>query len=138
MRLIWISLPLLALAACATTAQSSQSRADTAQKEAARLTKLLSGFTPGKPQSCVTSRDLRGPEAFGETSLIFRAGRNVIYRNETRGSCRGIARGEVLITQQYSSELCAGDIARTADLRTGFQSGSCVLGDFVPYRRTSK
>ena len=64
------------------------------------------------------------------------AGRNLIYRNDTIGSCRGVGRGEALIIRQTSSQMCAGDIARTADLVAGFETGSCALGPFIPYRRT--
>ena len=106
-----------------------------ATSESTWLAATLAGYTPGKPVNCVENRDLTGPEAYGETTLLFRTGRKLIWRTETSGSCDAIKRGDALITHQYSSRLCQGDIARTADLRAGFQTGSCVIGEFVPYRK---
>lgn len=134
MRVLSFVIPLILLTGCAVSAPSEQ-RLQVQARDAARLDEALAGFTPGKPVSCLPNRDVRGPEAYGDSTLLFRVGRNLIYRSETRGSCRGVARGDALITRQYSSRLCSGDIARTADLQGGFESGSCALGEFVPYRR---
>ena len=125
---------LIAISGCAPMA-SSPARLQVQAREASRVDAALAGFTPGKPISCLPNRDVRGPEAYGDTTLLFRINRNLIYRTETKGTCRGIARGDALITRQFSSQLCSGDIAYSADLRTGFQSGSCALGDFTPYTR---
>jgi hypothetical protein len=103
--------------------------------EAKRLDEELAGFTPGKAKSCLSVRDVAGPESFGENTLIFRVGRNLLYRNDTRGSCGRIGHGDALVTQVWGSQLCKGDIARSADLTAGYQTGSCSLGDFVPYRK---
>lgn len=127
-----LALPLLA--SCANTPPSqSQLRAEA--RDAAKLEETLAGFTPGKPVNCVENRDLRGPEAYGENTLLFRTSRKLIWRTETSGSCNDVKRGDALITHQYTSRLCKGDIARTANLQAGFQSGSCVIGAFVPYRK---
>ncbi len=134
MRGLILALPLLAGAGCASL-DNSPARLQLQAREASRLKDALAGFTAGKPVSCLPNRDIRGPEAYGETTLLFRVNRNLIYRTETRGTCRGIARGDALITKQFSSQLCAGDIAYSADLRTGFQSGTCALGEFIPYTR---
>jgi len=134
-----IALPLLApalllAAGCADT-PPTQSQLRAQARDAAKLEETLAGFTAGKPDNCVENRDLQGPEAYGENTLLFRTSRKLIWRTETSGSCDDIKRGDALITHQYSSRLCQGDIARTADLRAGFQTGSCVIGEFVPYRK---
>jgi hypothetical protein len=132
---IFIPLTLCAmLAGCAAGAPSPYALKQQAN-EAKRLEDELAGFTPGKPKSCLSIRDIGGPESFGENTLIFRVGRNLLYRNETRGSCGRVGHGDALITQVWGSQLCKGDIARSADLTAGFQSGACSLGDFVPYRK---
>lgn len=135
MRQMLIALPALALVAgCAATPPSpAQLRAQA--RDAAQLDEALAGFTPGKPVNCVENRDLRGPEAYGDTTLLFRASRKLIWRTETRGSCNDVKRGDALITRQYTSRLCKGDVARTADLHSGFQTGTCIIGEFVPYRK---
>ena len=134
MRRLILPVALMTLTGCAL--QPTERRLQIQAREAARLDADLAGFTAEKPMNCVPSRDLRGPEAYGDHSLIFRAGRDLIYRNDTIGSCRGVRRGEALIIRQTSSQMCAGDMAHTADLVAGFETGSCALGQFIPYRRT--
>ena len=130
-----IALPLFALVAGCADTPPTQSQLRAQARDAAKLEETLAGYTPGKPVTCVDNRDLQGPEAYGETTLLFRASRKLIRRTETSGSCDDIKRGDALVTHQFSRRLCQGDIARTADLRAGFQTGSCVIGEFVPYRK---
>lgn len=134
MRAFALIVPALIATGCATDA-SRESRLKVQAQEATRLDAALAGFTAGKPLTCLPNRDVHGPEAYGDRTLLFRVGRNLIYRTDTHGSCRAISRGDILVTQQFSSQLCSGDLARTADRLTGFETGSCALGPFVPYRR---
>jgi len=135
MRAIILTLPLLALAAGCASTPKTDAQLKAQAREAAKLDEALAGFTPGKPVDCVDNRDLRSPESYGDNTILFRTGNKLIYRTDTSGSCSGIGRGEALITRQWGSRLCKGDIARTADLTTGFQSGVCSFGEFVPYRK---
>lgn len=130
-------LPLVAvLAACAGGPSETAIKYQASEK--ARLEKTLAGLTPGKPVSCVRLRDLDGPESYGDTTLVFRRGRGLVYVNETTGSCNRIGKGDALITRSYTSELCRGDIAQGADLRAGgFPTDTCVMGEFIPYKRAS-
>jgi hypothetical protein len=134
MRILSPFILCVALTACTAGPPSAYAVKQQAN-EAKRLDDVLAGFTAGKPKSCLSVRDVSGPESFGENTLIFRAGRNLIYRNETRGSCGRIGHGDALITQVWGSQFCKGDIARSADLTAGYQTGACSLGDFVPYRK---
>lgn len=135
MRPMLILLPALALVAGCANTPPSESQLRAQARDAAKLEEALAGYTPGKPVNCVESRDLRGPEAYGETTLIFRTSRKLIWRTETSGSCDDVKRGDALVTRQYGSRLCKGDIARTANLQAGFSTGTCVIGEFVPYRK---
>lgn len=127
-------LPALALvSACAMDGPPSTYRAEREARAMSELDTLLAGYTAGKPQSCVENRNLDGPRAYGESTLIFRDGRT-LWRTEAPG-CDEAGR-DALITRQYGgNRICRGDIARTADLAAGFQTGSCAFGDFVPYRK---
>jgi hypothetical protein len=102
--------------------------------DAQRLEKALAGRTAGKPQSCVQLRDLGGSEVIGD-DILYRANHRIVYRNQSSGGCESARFGDALVTRIHSSRLCRGDVVRTADLRAGFESGFCVLGDFVPYRK---
>ena len=129
-------IPLLVMAVgCAAEQRAEFAQLLQAASEA-ELEEALAGFTPGPPQQCVRSRDLTGPQSIGDNTLLFRVSRNLMYRTETRGSCNRIGKGEALITRSYGNELCRGDIAQAADLSLGIQSDTCVLGEFVAYRRT--
>ena len=103
--------------------------------EAERLDKRLANYTAGTPKRCVSLRNLSGPESYGDGTLVFSNGRNLLYRNDTRGSCRKIGQGRALVTKTWGSEVCSGDIAQVADLSAGYVTDNCGLGEFVPYRR---
>ena len=107
--------------------------AATPAKNEIKVTRMLAGLTPGAPVECLTTLPrTTGPEALG-SRLVYRVSRNLVYVNETGGGCEGIARGDALITQTPSTRQCRGDIARTVDLPAGIDTGTCVLGTFVPY-----
>jgi hypothetical protein len=126
---------LVALVSGCATPQDMEMAASKEASEQTRLAKTLAGYTAGEPRSCVDARDLRGPQSFGKATLLFQASPKLYYLNQTNGSCDGVGKGDALVTRQFSSQMCRGDIARSADLVAGFQTGACALGEFVPYRR---
>jgi hypothetical protein len=99
-----------------------------------RLAKALAGMTAGTPVSCLERRRETGYRAIGNT-LVFRYGSKLAYVNRTRGGCNGVGPNEAVVIQAGISRLCTGDLARVVDPRTGMESGSCTLGEFVPYRK---
>lgn len=134
------AIPLLicsALLASCVSGPPSEARQRFLANEEARLTAALDGKVAGAKRRCIPSRDANGTESFGDKTLLFRAGRNLVYRNEIRGgSCGKIGNWNALVTIRHGSgDLCSGDIAYGADLVSGIESGRCVLGDFVPYRK---
>ncbi len=131
---IFLALPLVALLGGCAAGTPSEATLKFRANESARLETALAGLTPGKPQSCIRMRDAGSTESFGDNILLFKVGKKLIYKNETSGSCRRIGDGNALITRSFSGDFCRGDIARSADLVVGFESGSCAFGDFVPYR----
>jgi hypothetical protein len=134
MRIVLMGSLVGLLSAC-TAGQPSELALKQQATEETRLAKTLEGMTAGPVQSCVQTRDLQGPESYGKTTLLFRKSRNFYYRTETRGSCDSVNKGDALITHQWGTQICRGDIARTADLQSGFQTDVCSFGDFVPYRK---
>lgn len=125
-----------ALAACTPSAAEQgriDARAATAQT---KLDAALAGLVPGKPTSCLplSNTSQYRTEGYGP-AILYTYNRGLIYRNDTNGGCEGIARGDVLVTRQLGGQLCSGDIATTVDSTSRFQTGSCALGQFTPYRR---
>lgn len=100
----------------------------------ARLARAIAGMTPGTPVQCLERRRETSFATLGDT-LVFRYGSKLTYVNRTRGGCNGGGPNQTLVVQAGISRLCTGDLARLVDPRTGMESGSCTLGEFVPYRK---
>lgn len=122
-------------AAGSSAAPSEQAHSDERTRaNEAKLAKLLNGYVAGPAQDCLPiQRSQFRTKGVGDT-LLYSANRNMIYRTETQG-CSGVERGDALVTYNYSTQLCRGQIATTVDTIGRFQTGSCALGAFVPYRR---
>lgn len=97
--------------------------------------KLLAGKTAGPPVDCIdTRRGTAQTSAYGD-KLVYRFGGKLLYVSDTAGGCETVARGDILVTRQFSTQLCRGDIAQTVDRVARFPTGSCALGPFTPYRK---
>jgi hypothetical protein len=129
-------LPLLVLAATAGCATGPQPEAQLSPKESLQLARALDGKTAGKPVSCISTALGRDMQRIGGDTLIYRVNRKLVYQNKLVGSCRGFSVGEALVMKVYGSQYCRGDIAHVVDMTTGTMTGSCALGDFVPYQAT--
>lgn len=136
MRAIALSLwSAIALTGCTATPKE-MARSDAADaRQLARLEKRLAGYVPGEPQSCVNQSQLRGSDQFGQT-ILYQQGTRTFYRNDTSPGCR-LGQDDILVTQTPTGQLCRGDIVTTIDRTSRFMTGSCSLGEFVPYRRAS-
>jgi hypothetical protein len=112
----------------------AQTPGQTAKSEA-KYAALIAGMTPGAPVDCIDTRRRDSTlEAFGDR-LVYRFGRDRLFVNQTTGGCWTVARGDTLVTRQYTGRLCRGDVARTVDLPSGMETGGCALGAFTPYTR---
>jgi hypothetical protein len=128
-------LPLLLVAGCAATPREQAAIADRKAADEIKLAQLLSGYTPGEPTSCLPERsDRYHTQGVGDTLLYAQNTGRVIYRNDTTG-CSGVARGDTLVTVNYGSRLCRGQIASTIDTFSRVRTGGCSFGDFIPYRK---
>ena len=138
MRAVFVAIPsaLLFLAACAPTMADRERMAQDEARNEAQIDKALAGLTPGKAQDCIDPRLAQSTETYGNT-ILYKNGRNLIYRNDTSGGCFGLSRDDIIVTKSYTGQLCHGDIVRTVDRGSHMQSGSCTFGSFVPYRKGS-
>ncbi len=107
-------------------------------KAAQELANALAGRVAGPPRRCISQNDARKMHVVDDWTILFRDGRTVYVQNP-RGGCQGLGRGGMsLIRNQFgTTQLCDGDINRIVDLRTGFGTGACVYGPFVPYTRAT-
>jgi hypothetical protein len=129
--IILASLTAAGLAACAPGYNEPIS-----QRAAMRFETELAGLAPGRRQSCLPPRSTASFVAARDGVLLFREGRTV-YANNSRGGCAEAADGRyALVTRNFSGTLCNGTFAQVVDLGAhGVIRGTCVLGDFTPYRR---
>lgn len=134
MRMILVPLAAAALGAGAVAIASSPAQTDRAAADQAEFAKTIEGLTPGKPVDCIDTRFNQASLKAVGPRLIYRVSPKLVYVNETAGGCEGVARGDALVTRQYSTQLCRGDIARTVDMTARIDTGSCSLGHFVPYQ----
>ena len=95
----------------------------------------LVGRAAGPAQKCVLiqqSESLRVSDINRHT-LIYGSGRTL--RANHLGSQCGFGRDDVLVTEPIGSYHCRGDIIRSFDRYSRIPGPSCILGEFVPYRR---
>ncbi len=126
----------LTLAGCTTSLREAERSANAAAAAQDALAGELAGLVPGQPSACLPQpgRVQLSSRGFGST-IVYEVSRDLKYRNDTTGGCEGVGRGDILVTSTPTGRVCRGAIARTVDRGSAFHTGSCALGDFVPYRR---
>lgn len=134
-RFILSLLPLcVAVAGCAETPRDTARVAEKKAADEIEIARILKGYTPGAPESCLPQQSGQyHTQGIGDTLLYSRSS-DLIYRNDTTG-CSGVARGDILVTVNYATRLCRGQIADTFNTTSRTYTGSCALGDFIPYRK---
>ena len=95
----------------------------------------LAGRVAGAAQRCVSiqqSEALRVSDT-NRHVLVYGSGRR-LWANHLGPQC-GFGRDDIIVTEPIGSYHCRGDIIRSFDRYSRIPGPSCILGDFVPYRR---
>lgn len=121
----------LALFALASPVPASRPKLTPDQK----VSRALTGLSAGEPERCIPVTPSPSSEVHGDV-ILYRVSRNLTWKNATRGSCG--RSDDILVTRLWGNRICKGDLIQTMDRTTGHFSGTCILGEFVPYRRTAK
>lgn len=135
-RFLPMALAIPLLGGCAANAmESSEAGAESlSERDERRMTALLDGKAPGDPQPCINTRPNTQSSIIGNQMILYRVGATV-YRNDLDGICPTLRSTSTLVTQRYgSSQLCSGEVVQVRDPYSGTSFGSCVLGEFTPYR----
>ena len=132
MKAIVPALLLGILAGCAT---GPMPPAKLGPAEAKALATALDGRVPGTPVTCVSAINGRNLRAIGNNTLIYQFSRKTVYRNDLMGACNGLSMGDPMVMTVTNNQYCRGDIARVVNVQSGMMTGSCALGEFVPYTR---
>lgn len=126
-------LPLIILAACG---KMDSKPVPLTEKQTERLDKELAGKVAGTPVKCISDFSTPSTIRISDDILLYRVSRNLVYKNNLRSSCPGLARdNDVIVSEQFGSQKCNGDLVRLVDRSSGIPGPVCSLGDFVPYRR---
>jgi hypothetical protein len=131
-----IILTTLVLPLLASCGQVDSTPEPLTEKQTALLAKELDGKTPGKPVNCIS--DFQGTNVIriSDDILLYRVSGNLVYKNNLRSTCPGLARdNDIIVSEQFSSQKCRGDLLRLVDRTSGIQGPVCSLGEFVPYRK---
>jgi hypothetical protein len=125
-----------AVAAALFAACMAEGRRAPAPRESGSLAGALRNYEQSGPAvSCVSTRDLRGNRSAGEGSILFEGQGRMLWVNRPPSGCPELGLGRALKTQIPGTRLCRGDIVTVFDPVSGFEGGSCGLGDFTPYKR---
>ena len=103
-----------------------------------KLGRALAGRTAGQPVSCIGNMRGSYMTIVDDYTILFREG-GTVYVQKPRGGCYGLGNGNYTLVTRLngSSRLCNGQIGEIVDRVSGYGFGSCVFGDFVPYRKAS-
>lgn len=99
----------------------------------AKLEKMLSGLTPGPPQSCINPSRSESGGNFGNT-VVIKGQNGILYRTSFRGGCSA-GPSDSLISRRPTTQLCSGDIIEIRDIQMNAFRGACSYEEFVPYRK---
>ena len=88
--LLTAAMPLVA--SCAPAGSSEPGAAALTPKQTERLDKQLAGKVPGEPMRCLPSYRTNQTIRVSDNILLYRAGGNLVYRNDLKSSCPGLAR----------------------------------------------
>ncbi len=102
-------------------------------REQAELAQLTAGKVAGPPVSCLSRFESNDMITVNDRTVAFRVNRGKVYLNGMEGGCPNLRSPYTLVTRQFTSQLCRGEIAQIVDTSSGASVGSCVFGDFIPY-----
>ena len=94
----------------------------------------LGGRIAEAPQTCVATAPSQGLRVIDASTIAYGQGRT-IYVNRLASACPAISRPSTLIVEDQSGHYCRGDRVRGLQPGDIIAGPSCLLGDWVPYRR---
>lgn len=129
------------LAGCAPAGSVERAEAPLTVKQTALLDKQLGGKVAGEPVRCLNNAGSSNYQTIrvSDDILLYRVSGKLVYRNKLANSCPGLARdNDIMVMRSYGTGTCKGDFFHLVDRSSGIQGPTCVLGEFVPYRKPEK
>lgn len=110
----------------------------TSPKQQLAVQRLLQGKVAGRPMDCIQTFNANDMRWLDASTVAFKRGSNLVYVNHFNGGCDNYGERYALVTRQVTGQMCRGDIAQLIDPVAHFAAGSCVFGEFIPYRTPGK
>jgi hypothetical protein len=126
MRTLFLALAALAVLPGAAAAERLSPEAE--------LARAIEGRVAGEPTNCLSNLRFTSTRIIDGTAIVYESG-STLWVNRPRGGARSLDEWDVLVTRQFSNQLCRGDVVRLYDSASMMQTGAVFLGEFVPYRR---
>lgn len=126
-----IAIPLMVAGALMLSAGTAQAKTD----PEARIAKITAGRAAGAPVDCIQQHRINSTEIISRTAIVYRMDNGTIYVNRPDSGATFLSKGDILVTDTHSPQLCSIDIVRLVDSSARMPSGSVGLGKFVPYPR---
>ena len=124
------------LASCAASDSGAPRTEALTPKQAEQLDKQLAGKVAGEPVRCLPTSFSTDTIRISDNILLYRQSGRIVYRNDLKSSCPGLGRdSDIMVVRQFGSSTCSGDFFHLVDRSSGIRGPTCVLGDFVPYRK---
>lgn len=124
---------------CAPSAKGPDQAAPFTPKQLELVQRHLGGKQAGEPLKCLPNSYGQDVIRVSDSTLIYRASGRLAYRNDLRSACPGLARdSDIMVIRQFGTQVCAGDFFHLVDRSSGIRGPTCVLGDFVPYRKAQQ
>ena len=125
---------LLAGAALALTGATAATAKQTlAEKNEAKLARMLEGRTAGEPVNCISALRNNNVRVIEHVGIVYEAGDTIYVARVTHPHM--LDNWDVPVIERFGSTLCTTDIIRTIDRSGGHITGVVFLEDFVPYTR---
>jgi hypothetical protein len=98
-----------------------------------QLQKRLEGLTPGKPVNCISLYPSSNSTTY-KGAIVYVQG-STRYVNRFLNGCPFLNEDDGIVTRSFGSQLCRGDIVNVFTPGIPIQRGSCVMGEFTPYKK---
>ena len=98
------------------------------------LAQETAGRVPGPAMSCIPYEINESIRVIDQQTLVYGWGRT-IFINRLGAACPGLRPTSTLIVEPNGSRYCRGDRMRSQDAGVAVPGPTCLLGDWVPYRK---
>ena len=98
------------------------------------IASTVAGRTAGPPQTCVLTQPHESIRTIDSETVVY-GGLSTIYINRLGAPCPGLSKSSTIILHASGSHYCRGDWIRAIEPHAKVPGPTCILGNWVPYRR---